>query len=144
MKVIVAGSRDITDYDVVRKALDEARENGLEITTIIEGGAKGVDSLAARYATEHSIEHIRVPADWKRYGRGAGRKRNEQMAAMGDALIAIWDGKSSGTRHIIECARQRSLLMTVMFANNSKLVCESTCDRNSTISADNHLQTQRS
>ncbi len=85
MKVIVTGSRDITDYYVVRKALDEARANELEITTIIEEGARGVDSLAARYAVEHGIVHIRVPADWKRYGRDAGRKRNEQMAVMGDA-----------------------------------------------------------
>lgn len=126
MKVIVAGSRYITDYDVVRKALDDARENGLEITTIIEGGARGVDSLAARYATEHGIEHIRVHADWKRYGRGAGRKRNDQMAAMGDALIAIWDGKSRGTRHMIDCARQRTLLVKVISVTNSKKACEST------------------
>ncbi len=127
MKVIVAGSRDITDYDVVRKALDDARENGLEITTIIEGGARGVDSLAARYATEHGIEHIRVHADWKRYGRGAGRKRNEQMAAMGNALIAIWDGKSRGTRHMIDCARQQSLHVKVISVTNNKKPCESTC-----------------
>lgn len=127
MKVIVAGSRDITDYDIVRKALDEARENGMEVTTIIEGGARGVDSMAARYAIEHGIEHIRVPADWKHYGRGAGRKRNEQMAAMGDALIAIWDGKSRGTRHMIDCARQRSLLMKVISVNNSKKASESAC-----------------
>ncbi len=127
MKVIVAGSRDITDYDIVRKALDEARENGLEVTTIIEGGAQGVDSLATRYAIEHGIEHIRVPADWKRYGRGAGRKRNEQMAVMGDALIAIWDGKSRGTRHMIDCARQRTLHVKVISVTNSKKACESTC-----------------
>lgn len=114
MKVIVAGSRTITDYEIVRKTINEARQNGLEISAIIEGGASGVDALAARYAEEHGIKHIRVPADWGRYRQGAGRKRNELMAEMGDALIAIWDGKSQGTRHMIECADKKGLVVQVL------------------------------
>ncbi|QSV46890.1 DUF2493 domain-containing protein [Geobacter benzoatilyticus] len=114
MNVIIAGSRTITDYEVVRRAVDEARANGLEVSAIIEGGACGVDALAARYAEEHGIEHIRVPADWGRYRQGAGKKRNELMAEMGDALIAIWNGASRGTKHMIECARKKGIAVQVV------------------------------
>lgn len=118
MKVVVAGSRNITNYDVVKKVIDDAKESGLEITAIIEGGARGVDALAARYAAEYGIEHIKVPADWGRFNRGAGKMRNQQMADMGDALIAIWDGKSTGTRHMIECARKSGLVVLVSSCGN--------------------------
>ena len=109
MKVVVAGSRSITDYELIRTALDEARNCGLEITAIIDGMARGVDCLAARYAMENGIYNIRVPADWKRFGKGAGIRRNIQMAEIADALIAVWDFKSTGTRHMIQCARAREL-----------------------------------
>jgi hypothetical protein len=62
-----------------------------------------------RVVRVYGIEHIKVPADWGRFNRGAGKMRNQQMADMGDALIAIWDGKSTGTRHMIECARKKGL-----------------------------------
>lgn len=109
MKVIVAGSRTINDYEIVRNALDETRQRGLNITAIIDGTARGVDELASRYAVEHGIYNIRVPADWKHYGNGAGIMRNVQMAEIGDVLIAIWDGASRGTKHMIECAKARNM-----------------------------------
>ncbi|ACM19078.1 protein of unknown function DUF2493 [Geotalea daltonii FRC-32] len=109
MKVIVAGSRGITDYELIRTALDEARNRGLNITAIVDGMARGIDCLASRYATENGIDNIRVAADWKRYGKGAGILRNEQMAEIADALIAVWDGKSPGTLHMIECAKAKGL-----------------------------------
>ncbi len=109
MKVIVAGSRGITDYELIRTMLDDARKCSLDITAIIDGMARGVDSLASRYAVENGINNIRVPADWKQYGKGAGIRRNIQMAEIADALIAVWDFKSTGTRHMIQCARARGL-----------------------------------
>jgi hypothetical protein len=51
----------------------------------------------------------RFPADWDRFGRSAGPKRNKQMAEYGDALIAVWDGESRGTKTMIEFARERGL-----------------------------------
>lgn len=122
MKVIVAGSRTITNYNLVKNAIDEARQTGLNITTIIDGTARGVDSLASRYAVEHGIDNIRMAADWKRFGKVAGRKRNELMAENGDALIAIWDGTSTGTKHMLECAKARNLqIVTVITPRNQNL-----------------------
>jgi len=109
MKLIVAGSRGITDYDVVKDAIDGLIAQGVAITTIIAGASLGVDCLASRYAQEHGIENIRVPAEWKLYHKGAGPVRNRKMAEMGDALLAIWDGSSSGTRYMIICARNKDL-----------------------------------
>lgn len=121
MKLIVAGSRAVTDYSLVASAIDELVENELSITAIIDGTARGVDMLASRYAAEHGIENIRVPAEWKRYGRGAGRLRNIRMAEMGNVLLALWDGKSSGTKSMIEAAKQRGIPVHIIFCkvNNS-------------------------
>ena len=121
MKLIVAGSRAVTDYSLVASAIDELVENELSITAIIDGTARGVDMLASRYAAEHGIENIRVPAEWKRYGRGAGRLRNIRMAEMGNVLLALWDGKSSGTKSMIEAAKHRGIPVHIVFckANDS-------------------------
>lgn len=115
MKLIVAGSRDITDYEIVASAIDELVHKGMIITAIIDGTARGVDMLASRYAAEHGIENIRVPAEWKRYGRGAGKLRNIRMAEMGDALLALWDGKSSGTQIMIKVATSRGIPVHVVY-----------------------------
>jgi hypothetical protein len=115
MKLIVAGSRSVTDYSLVASAIDELVRKGMKISAIIDGTARGVDTLAARYATDHGIENIRVPADWKQFGPGAGRIRNIRMAEMGDALLALWDGKSSGTRTMIEAATKRGIQVHVVY-----------------------------
>ncbi len=114
MKLIVAGSRRITDYNVVKEAIDGLVAQGMAITTIIEGTARGVDRLASRYAQEHALENIRVPAEWKLYQRGAGIQRNRRMAEMGDAMLALWDGRSRGTMNMIQIAKSLGLPVTVV------------------------------
>lgn len=75
------------------------------ITHIIEGGARGVDHLAYRYAMENTIPYTEYPADWS-LGKHAGFLRNEKMVQDCDAMIAIWDGESKGTAHSIKLAKQ--------------------------------------
>ena len=99
MKVIIAGSRTITDYNVVFSAI---RNSGYKITEVVSGGAKGVDRLGERYAHENGIPVKRFLPDWRELGKAAGPVRNADMAEYADALIAIWDGKSAGTRHMIQ------------------------------------------
>jgi hypothetical protein len=106
MRVIIAGSRSITDYAIVCAAV---RRSGFTITRVVSGMAAGVDSLAVRYAAEHALPCDRFPAEWKKWGRSAGYRRNVEMAKHADALIAVWDGKSPGTRHMIETAKSRGL-----------------------------------
>lgn len=110
MKVIIAGSRDVTDYNTVRQAISRS---GFPVTHVISGAARGVDQLGERWAKDHALPLLRVPAEWNTYGRSAGYRRNEDMAGVADALIAIWDGHSPGTRHMIETARRRGLRVFV-------------------------------
>lgn len=111
MKVIIAGGRDIEDYDVLLEAVNES---GFDITHVVSGGANGVDTMAIVWAKENEIPWTVYPAQWNKYramGRvkQAGHIRNSVMADNAEALIAIWDGVSSGTKNMIENAKQRDL-----------------------------------
>lgn len=110
MKTIIAGSRSICKYSIVKKAIEKSR---FEITTVISGGAIGVDTLGEDYGAELSIPIIKMPAEWDKYGRKAGHLRNEQMADIAEALIAIWDGVSRGTMHMINIAKKKGLKVFV-------------------------------
>lgn len=106
MRVIIAGGRDFHDYDVVLKAI---ANSGFNIEQVVSGGAKGVDALGERYATENDKLLAVFMADWNRNGRAAGPIRNGKMAEYADALIAIWDGKSKGTKNMIETATKKGM-----------------------------------
>jgi len=111
MKLIIAGSRDITDYNILLIALTKF-DLHKKITQIISGTARGVDQLGELYAKNNDIPIKRMPADWNKYGRSAGYRRNEEMAKVGDACLAIWNG-SQGTYHMINLAKQYKLLTYV-------------------------------
>lgn len=81
---------------------------------IVSGHASGADALGERYAQERGYETEIYPADWKTHGRAAGPIRNAQMAAVADALIALWDGKSHGIKNMIETARKHNLQVAVV------------------------------
>jgi hypothetical protein len=106
MRVIIAGSGGINDY---AKVCDAVRRSGLPISRIFSGMAAGVDTLAMRYAAENALPCDRFPAEWGKWGRGAGYRRNVQMARNADALLAVWDGRSPGTKHMIDVAKARGL-----------------------------------
>ena len=106
MKVIIAGGRTITDYNLVLSAI---RESEYYITEIVSGMAPGVDTLAIQYSQENNLPMAEFHADWKKYGKSAGPIRNRQMADYAHALIAIWDGESRGTKNMIEEATKRNL-----------------------------------
>ena len=116
MVVIVAGSRTITNAEQVAEAI---RQSGFPVTEVVSGTARGVDTLGERWAATHGVPVRRFPADWERYGRAAGARRNVQMlehaaaAPEGGGLVAVWDGVSRGTWHMIHVARQRGLAVHV-------------------------------
>lgn len=101
MKTIIAGCRDFTDYNLLKQKVDYYRENKT-ITEIVSGVARGADELGEVYATENNIDIKKFPADWDKHGKAAGPIRNRQMAEYADVLIAVWDGKSKGTKNMIE------------------------------------------
>jgi YspA, cpYpsA-related SLOG family len=103
MKLIIAGSRTFTDYQLLCQTLAPERHR---ITQVITGGAKGADLLGYRWAWKHAIRHQVFRADWERFGKGAGVRRNHQMAQAGDMLLCFWDGESKGSAHMISCMQQ--------------------------------------
>lgn len=105
MKVIVCGGRSLNDYELVKSTLDEAAAN-IKIDEIVCGEARGADSLGKQWAIENGIHVASFPADWDRYGKSAGARRNEEMGNYADYVIAFWDGKSTGTKHMIHYMEQ--------------------------------------
>lgn len=113
MKVIIAGGRDFYDYELLKTRCNII----LSIVTDIEivcGMAKGADLLGKRYAEERGFKVKEFPADWNTHGKKAGPMRNAEMANYADALIAFWDGTSTGTCHMIEKAKQKGLKIRVI------------------------------
>lgn len=114
MRVIIAGSRSINDYALVKQAIAESH---FEITTVICGGARGVDDLGDRFALEHNLPIEYFLPDWETHGKRAGFLRNEAMVGIADALIAVWDGVSRGTMHTINLARKHGIKVYVLNTN---------------------------
>jgi hypothetical protein len=110
MKTIIAGSRSITSYELVLKAIEQA---DIPISEVVSGAARGVDSLGEQWAKSRGIKIKKFPAKWDLYKKSAGYKRNVEMAEYADALIAVWDGLSKGTRHMIDIAREKGLKVFV-------------------------------
>jgi hypothetical protein len=104
MKVIIAGSRSIEDKEVVLQAIADSK---FTITEVISGGAKGVDRMGEEWAEEQGIPFRVIRTGWKRGGRGGGFVNNEDMADQAEALIAVYDGESKGTKHMIDTMRKR-------------------------------------
>lgn len=93
MKVIIAGSRHITDYEALKTLVENT---GWDIEEVVSGGCRGVDVMGEQWAEECGIPVRTFAADWARYGREAGELRNREMASYADGLILLWDAKSPG------------------------------------------------
>lgn len=106
MKTIIAGSRTIENALLVR---DAALDCGWNITEVVCGKARGVDTLGEAWAVEYSVPVRFFPADWNKHGKRAGFLRNTEMAEYGEALILIWDGKSRGSKMMLDIAKRKGL-----------------------------------
>ena len=115
-KVIIAGSRGFSNYKLLKEKCNEyLREKRKEYNIIIiSGGARGADTLGEKYAQDEGFSLEVFPVNWNKFGKSAGFIRNEQMAEVADALIAFWDGKSHGTKHMIEIMENKKLLVRVV------------------------------
>ena len=112
-KVIIADSRDFNDYEMLKTYADHVLQNIKEPIEIVSGTAKGADQLGEQYARERGYQLKTFPAEWNKYGKAAGYRRNQQMANYADALIAFWDCESNGTHHMIETAKQCGLKVRI-------------------------------
>lgn len=110
-RIIIAGGRDFYDYDLVKMTMARI---AYKPAVIVSGCAKGADTLGIKWAIDNFTPVDKYPADWDRYGKSAGYKRNVQMAENADMLIAFWDGKSKGTKHMIDIALSHKLIVLVV------------------------------
>jgi hypothetical protein len=102
MRVIIAGSRHIRNRPFVEQCIAWAREYaGINVTEVIGGLAPGPDTIGQQWAADNGIPFHGFPANWAK-GLDAGLIRNCKMRAYGEGLIAVWDGRSTGTKHMIE------------------------------------------
>lgn len=116
MKTIIAGCRWIADYKVIEQAV---RQSGFEITEVVSGGQftydeetriyRGADFYGECWAKRNQIDCKIMPALWDEQGKKAGPLRNLRMAQYADALIAVWDGRSRGTKNMIQTAQKLQL-----------------------------------
>ena len=102
MKLIIAGSHSFRDYQLLCQTLAPECPR---ITQVLTGGARGAEQLGYRWAWKHAIKHQLFRADWERFGKSAGVRRNHQMAQAGDMLVAFHVKNSPGTAHMIACMR---------------------------------------
>lgn len=104
LKLIVAGGRDFADSQLLGEHI-LALANGIYATraiSIVSGMARGADLMAYTFAVKHNVVVYQFPADWNQYGKRAGFLRNQAMGDFADVLLAFWDQKSKGTKHMID------------------------------------------
>jgi hypothetical protein len=110
MRVIIAGSRTITDPLELEKAI---KLSGFQIDSILCGGSYGVDKLGFLWADAHNIPVTLYVPDWEKYGKSAGPIRNSEMAKLAEALILVWDGVSKGSKDMLNKANSKGLKVYV-------------------------------
>ena len=106
MKVAVIGSRGLT-VDDLEKYLPK------DTTEIVSGGAKGIDNCARNYALSHDLKLTEFLPEYSKYGRSAPLKRNLQIIEYADVVIAFWDGKSRGTKYVIDNCKKQGVQLDV-------------------------------
>lgn len=126
LRIIVAGSRDFKDYHLLSDTLMQYLED-MDDTDIVDnpsqvkfisGTARGADTLGEQFAYTYEYDVVKFPADWDTYGKSAGYRRNAEMAKFASeaygVLFAFWDGKSKGTKHMIDLAKRYGLEVHVV------------------------------
>jgi hypothetical protein len=114
MKVIIAGGRGFSDFQLMNSKCNEVLLESGEDIEIVSGTAKGADKMGEHYASIRGFGVKQFPANWGSHGKAAGYIRNKDMADYADMLIAFWDGESKGTQHMINLARERNLTVHVI------------------------------
>ena len=114
MKIAIVGSREPGNINFAKEL--EKRINIQSCDTIISGGAKGIDSLAAEYATANGLALVEIRPNYAKNGRGATYFRNREIVDNADMVVAFWNGTSKGTKYTIDYANKKgdtTLIITI-------------------------------
>ncbi len=106
MRVAIIGSRSLR----VDHLEDYLPEN---VTEIVSGGARGVDTCAREYALAHGLKLTEFLPEYEKYGRSAPLRRNITIIEYADLVIAFWDGSSRGTKYVIDNCKKRNVPVVV-------------------------------
>lgn len=101
MKVAIIGSRQLEIENL-------SEYIPLTTTEIVSGGAKGIDTCAKKYAISANIKLTEFLPDYSKYGKSAPLYRNLKIIAYADEIIAFWEGKSRGTKFVIDNALKQN------------------------------------
>lgn len=131
MNILIAGGRDFQNYDLLKIKCDEILKNITQDITIISGHANGADKLGEDYADEKGYKKDLYPAKWsdleavpckikynsygKPYSSLAGFNRNRDMIEVADIVICFWDGKSRGTKDIINLTKKKNKRLEIIY-----------------------------
>jgi hypothetical protein len=115
MKVIVAGSRGMTDYPLLKRKLDRifAKLDKKKLV-VLSGHAEGADQLGERWCDERLVRYEIHRPDWDRLGRSAGMVRNSEMVKEADALVCFWVNNSPGSADVILKARAKGIPVRII------------------------------
>jgi len=121
MRTIVAGGRGFNDSGLLADELDHFEEyHSSSELIVVSGCAKGADKLGEVWAGSCDRKVVKFPADWEKHGKSAGFIRNREMANYAEALVAFWDGKSKGTKSMIDIALRLGLVVKVVRYTNGE------------------------
>lgn len=114
-RLIVAGSRGFWSQDLMNRTLDHLLQNKQpDEIEIVSGGARGADRSAIIYTHNRGYKLTVMNAEWNKFGRSAGYRRNQQMADYADACVVFWDGESRGSKHMMDIAKRMDMPLRVI------------------------------
>ena len=111
MKLAIIGSRGVTNIELEKYITSD-------VTEIVSGGALGVDTVAREFAGVNGITLVEFLPQYEKYGRGAPLVRNKEIVNYADKVLAFWDGKSRGTKYVIEYAAKINKPCKVVILNS--------------------------
>lgn len=116
-RIVIAGCRNYNNYEEAKEYIDFFISNIKTKYELIflSGGCRGADSLGERYANENGFKIEHYPAEWKKYGKSTGPKRNKKMAEAADFVICFWDNKSPGTKSMIEHTKKLNKPLKIIY-----------------------------
>ena len=113
-RIVVFGSRDFNNYKLLETKLNYYLQGIKDEIIIVSGTARGADTLGELYAKNHGYQVEKYPAHWEEYGKKAGMIRNRLMAGHSDYAVGFWDGKSRGTKGMIDICKELNVPLRVV------------------------------